>query len=152
MNTISKEQEIQLKISFLNVKGIENNIEYINQLAFSSDVLFIDETWHKSRADIENALYLMGKTTYNCEGPKLENKKGRSHGGYAFIKKEDLNSTFTKINERICQLRINKLVLMGVYLPYLGGKTKEIRESHQFQFDLCLELIKQTYYKNKKLG
>ena len=48
--------EVDLKFYFLNVKNAENNIDYINILAFSSDILFLCETWHHTDKQLEGLI------------------------------------------------------------------------------------------------
>ena len=143
---------IILKIYFLNTRGIENNIDYINQIAFASDILFINETWHKNIAEIDTALYLMGKKIFECSGQKLKNKRGRFPGGYAFIINKDINAVFTKLNERIGLIKINKLAIIGVYLPYFGGIDAQKRDSNAFEYESCLAILKQITHDQRLLG
>ena len=61
-------------------------------------------------------------------------KKGRLSNGSGFIVDETISSDYVIHNSRISYIQINKLVIIGCYLPYQGGTTQEIRSQNENEF------------------
>lgn len=119
--------DIKLKIGSCNIAGIERNGEYANELAMFTDVLFLCETWHSKHQHVDDCIKLLNKNVRSKAGAR-KSAKGRNPGGIAFIFNSELNVACSFPSRRIGILKLNKLAILGVYLPSADSTNKTVEE------------------------
>lgn len=144
--TINDTYVVNLKIGSINTNGYLNNIDYINTLSMYTDILFLCETWHSKQSDLDNSLSLLNKKIFAKTGLKTSTK-GRFPGGIAFIVNSELNTSCRFVTRRIVTLKINKLLLIGVYLTYCDGS-----ESNELDFQNEVDLLKDLTLNHVRQG
>ncbi len=152
-NHTSQSEKYQLRIASVNIRSVIGNSEYLSELAFKTNIVFFCEGFNDSEQSIHDNVLLFGKKLFcdpatrkpsNMDENQLQTtddlaklkrrKKGRLSNGSGFIVDETISCDYVIHNSRISYIQINKLVIIGCYLPYQGGTTQEIRTQNENEF------------------
>ena len=111
---------VSIKITAFNCNGLKNNIIYIKQLQFSYSIIFLEETWCRTKSEFTNIIgvneyfKLYFKSTMSTNEQALA---GRPYGGIGWIINKDIgNHTVIFVSDRISYIKFDKICLIGVYL------------------------------------
>ena len=137
---------IVLKIASINTSGINNNIEYLNSLALTHDIVCIQETWSTKQHEIETIIYQLNKKIYINPAKRTE-KKGRPSGGLAFIVDKNMDCKFKIHSNRIASIKVMDTLIVNVYLPHFTGELDQNQE-----FDLETSILSEIISTNKNLN
>ena len=140
------EQVTELILVTHNVHGIKENEDYTNTLTMCSNILFICEHWATTHAQLEKYLTVDGKRILSFPAKKAKGK-GRPAGGIAFIIDEDFNCEVLYIKEKAAAIRLNSLVIIGVYCTYFDGSSH-----NKTQLEQELATIKETILIAESIG
>ncbi|CAF1077297.1 unnamed protein product [Brachionus calyciflorus] len=87
-------------------------------------------TWSLSKNKILDNIYCPNKKVYqNLE--RKQHKTGRPVGGLSFLVDNNLKCQVKFISDRIGQIKIGKLIILNIYLPYYTGKTDDYQDYDQ---------------------
>lgn len=111
-----------------------------------SNVLCLQETWHKTYDDIDDSIYIKSKKFLHKPATKAYSK-GRFSGGLAFIVDENLKCNSEFLNNRIGILKINKLAIINVYLIHFNGS-----KSSTLEYEADISLINNAINNLKSNG
>ncbi len=127
-NTPIKTNPYSLHVSSLNLNGLKNS-EYMNYEALNSDILFVCETHHVYKDDLDEDLYVMNKKVSSITAIKYADK-GRGSNGMAFIYNNDivLSQPVAFYRNRIAVLELGLLVIIGVYMVFDDGRLETLEE------------------------
>ncbi|RNA32893.1 hypothetical protein BpHYR1_024442 [Brachionus plicatilis] len=117
-------QSHTLKIASINVGGIKNNIEYLNALTLTHNIVCIQETWAMNKSAIEQNLYCFIKTVYFKPARKFSKTGG----------------TVRFCSYRVGFLDYGEISLINVYLPFFDGSL-----DNKFEFDQEMEIIQDLF-------
>jgi len=135
-----------LTIGTLNTRSLQDNIGYINIAALKTSILFINETKSTKQLVTDEIIYLNNKKVFSKNAVR-QKKTGNSSGGLAFIVDSNLKCKVKFLSNRIGQLLLNKLCLIGVYLTCNNNHINSL-----IDFEAELELIFQTVKNRQKEG
>ena len=130
----------------MNTNNIFENTGYVNEGAFRTSILFLNETKATSQLNTDDVIYLNNKKIFSKNAIR-KGKKGNSSGGLAFIVDSNLKSRVKLISNRIGQLRLNKLCIIGVYLTYNDNTPTSL-----IDLEAKLELVFQTVRNRQNEG
>lgn len=141
---------IKLIIACLNTNGYANNIDYINFMAMHTDILFLSETHHSKHLEIEQAIHVTNKRVRSKTGLRIS-KRGHLPGGLSFIINSELSFTCRFISRRIGLMTINKLAIIGVYLPSRGDNDSERLMEYESEIETISTTISELSAKKFEL-
>ena len=128
----------RIRIATINCHGLRNNIMYIKLLQSNNSIVFLQETWCSSKAEVTN---LLGTDTENkihsIIDAKNENltRRGRYVGGLTWIIRKEIGKyTVNFINERISVVIIGRITIIGVYLISNNNKIEDYNCSLTLMF------------------
>ena len=140
-----------LVLGTFNVKNVETNITYIQNLLKTCDILFIQETWLFNFQLPLLREYFSSHVSFGIavddNNPLPPTQKPRGFGGVACLVRKDLDYRFkfhSNGGSRVLALEIlcePPLVIIGVYMPVRGTSKKQ---EFQEVLDEILEII-QTF-------
>ncbi len=123
---------------------------------FNNDIVYFCEGFNESATEVYDSILLENKIVYtdpatrrinnmnqqetsSINAPKkIKKKKGRLSNGSGFILNDDIGCEYVIYTKRISYILINRLIIIGCYLPYLGGISAEIRQSNNHEFTKTL--------------
>ncbi len=108
--------------------------------------MFVNETKSAKQLNIEDVIYLNNKKIFSKNATRV-NKKGNNSGGLAFIVDNNLKCRVKYLSNRVGQLRLNNLCILGVYLTYCDSSLRSF-----IDLEAELELIFQTVSIRQKEG
>ncbi len=110
-----------LIIVHANLKGIQTNTEFANKTSMKSNVSLFTECLADTQIKFKNSIYVPGKKIFSKNATRSK-KLGRCSGGILFVVDNDINATCKFHTRRTGTLIINKLVIIGTYLPSFDNK------------------------------
>lgn len=90
---------------------------YLNKLLLDHDIVCIQETWCMNTTSIDGVISVNNKKIYHKAAIKFS-RTGRPSGGLGFIVNKNLKVYVNHISDRISVLKINKLIIINVYMIY----------------------------------
>jgi len=121
-STIHKKQKNNhLSIIHLNLRGLNSNMEFANKCCMISNISFFTECMCTSQLLFENSIYAPNKKLFSKNSVKYK-KKGRPTGGLLFVVDTNINAKCKFISRRTGVLTINKLAIIGTYMPSYDGR------------------------------
>jgi len=138
MKIIEDQKIHNLRIGTLNTNNIFENIGYVNEASFRTSILFVNETKAMNQLNIDEVIYLNDKKLFSKNATR-KGKKGNCSGGLAFIVDSNLKARVKFLSNRVGQLRLNNLCLIGVYLTYDDNTPRSL-----IDLEAELELVFQT--------
>lgn len=127
-----------LRIGTLNTNNIFENTGYVNEAAFRTSILFVNETKAMNQLNTDDIIYLNDKKIFSKNATR-KGKKGNCSGGLAFIVDSNLKARVKYLSNRVGQLRLNKLCVIGVYFTYNDSSPRSL-----IDLEAELELVFQT--------
>jgi hypothetical protein len=117
-----KKQKINhLSIIHLNVRGINSNMEFTNKCCMTSNISFFTECMCENQLAYDNSIYAPNKKIFSKNSIKYK-KKGRPTGGLLFVVDSNLKAKCRFISRRTGVLTINKMAIIGTYMPSYDGR------------------------------
>ncbi|CAF1081199.1 unnamed protein product, partial [Brachionus calyciflorus] len=111
----------------------------------NTEILLLQETLVRSKTDLDNSLFSSNFNIFAKTAKKI-NQLGRQSGGLAFVVKKNVKVISHRfINERIGILRLHRISIINVYLPYFD-RTKE----QQLEYELNIHLLEEVIDSEKK--
>ena len=132
---MEKKETKPLKITTLNVKNIESNMQYVYSLLKSTDILCLQETWL-----FNFQLRQLGEIHKNFEGfgkavddnnPLPPSQKPRGYGGVATLYRKNMDLRVRKCLDGGCRIVVIELVtdppvcVINVYMPCRNGRSSD---------------------------
>jgi exonuclease III len=136
-----KQKNNHIIIVHTNVRGLNGNIDFANNSCMTSNICFFTECMCESQLLFENGIYAPNKKLFSKNSVKFK-KKGRPTGGLLFTVDSNLNAKCKFISRRTGILTINKLAIIGTYLP-----SHDSRPSTEIAFKKELMSIEQEIRK-----
>lgn len=144
---IIEEPKIQnLRIGTLNTNNIFENIGYVNEASFRTSILFVNETKAMNQLNTDEIIFLNDKKIFSKNAVR-KGSKGNCSGGLAFIVDSNLKARVKFLSNRVGQLRLNNLCIIGVYLTYNDNTPRSL-----IDLEAELELVFQTVRNRKNEG
>ena len=140
------EKQHLLNICTLNTRGLKNNQIYYNDLSQKCNILCIQDSWHLSLEEINKYYSVPGKKIFHKLAYK-NNNRGRASSGLIFIVDDDLLASEPYPSKRIGVLKINKLAMVQVYLPFF-----ENNDAAKLEFKIETATLEQTIAELEKSG
>lgn len=108
----------------LNCYGLNNNMIYVKKLIEQNQIIFLQETWAVSLKTFDEKINPYNKyKTFHKSTSKNKVSAGRPHGGIGWIISKDIKNIFCLfLSERISYIKINNLLIIGVYMHFNDGK------------------------------
>ena len=119
---MEKKETKPLKITTLNVKNIESNMQYVYSLLKSTDILCLQETWL-----FNFQLRQLGEIHKNF----LPSQKPRGYGGVATLYRKNMDLRVRKCLDGGCRIVVIELVtdppvcVINVYMPCRNGRSSD---------------------------
>lgn len=144
------EEEKSLKIGSFNVKNIETNTVYVNEILKTCDILAIQEHWlfNFQLQDIEKMFtsHSAFSKAVDDDNPLPPTQKPRGYGGVAILFRKEMDLTVKKLpsgGNRIVAVEIQTtppLCICCVYMPSRNSKNSS-SDNYQLFLDQLEELV-----------
>ena len=136
-----------MSVATLNCFGLENNIIYIQKIIEQNQIVFLQETWLDSLNSLDQKINKYNTyKTFHRSAMTSKVRKGRPYGGIGWIISKSIKNIFCIFSsERITYIKIDNLVIIGVYMHFNDGKTETA-----LNFENDLSIISTIYNKYNK--